>query len=410
MSNFIAKTLGRLPAWMPRLAFAPTGQAPRGDVMVVVFQRGAMDGLNAVVPLGDPDYSRLRPTIAIKAPRAGDAKTAIALDGFFGLHPALAPLKPIFDAKTLAIAHACGSPDETHSHFEAMDSMERGTPGKIGGLGSGWIGRHLQAVNTGNTSPLRAIGMGSMLQASLRGPVSATVLKSIADFHLNGRLQDVAPMQMAITAMYVSPDNRNADLKATGSDIDETIQVLSKLDATRYKPARGAAYPKTDFGMGMQQIAQLVKAEVGLEVACIDIGGWDTHANQGGPEGTLARLLQELAEGLAAFHTDIGEGMKRVTLVTMSEFGRRASENGSAGTDHGHANAMFILGGGAVGGMVHGTWPGLSQDKLYGPGDLALTTDYRDVLSEVLAKRMGNDKLAEVFPGYTPRPIGIVGK
>ena len=162
--------------------------------------------------------------------------------------------------------------------------------------------------------------------------------------------------------------------------------------------------------MGMQQIAQLVKAEVGLEVACIDIGGWDTHANQGGPEGTLARLLQELAEGLAAFHTDIGDGMKRVTLVTMSEFGRRASENGSAGTDHGHANAMFILGGGAVGGMVHGTWPGLSQDKLYGPGDLALTTDYRDVLSEVLAKRMGNDKLAEVFPGYTPRPIGIVGK
>ena len=150
----------------------------------------------------------------------------------------------------------------------------------------------------------------------------------------------------------MSPDNRNADLKATGSDIDETIQVLSKLDATRYKPARGAAYPKTDFGMGMQQIAQLVKAEVGLEVACIDIGGWDTHANQGGPEGTLARLLQELAEGLAAFHTDIGEGMKRVTLVTMSEFGRRASENGSAGTDHGHANAMFILGGGAVGGMV----------------------------------------------------------
>ena len=408
MSNFIAKTLGRFSAWMPRLAFAPTGQAPRGDVMVVVFQRGAMDGLNAVVPLGDPDYARLRPTIAIKAPRAGDAKTAIALDGFFGLHPALAPLTPIFDAKTLAIAHACGSPDETHSHFEAMDSMERGTPGRIGGLGSGWIGRHLQAINTGNTSPLRAVGMGSMLQASLRGPVSATVLKSIADFHLNGRVQEVAAMQKAITAMYVSPDNRSADLKATGRDIDETIQVLSKLNATGYKPAKGATYPKTDFGLGMQQIAQLVKAEVGLEVACVDIGGWDTHANQGGAEGTLARLLQELAEGIAAFNTDLGEGMRRVTLVTMSEFGRRASENGSAGTDHGHANAMFIVGGGTVGGKVHATWPGLSKEKLYGPGDLALTTDYRDVLSEVLAKRMGNDKLAEVFPGYTPRALGLI--
>ena len=184
--------------------------------------------------------------------------------------------------------------------------------------------------------------------------------------------------------------------------------MLSKLNATSYKPAKGAIYPKTDFGLGMQQIAQLVKAEVGLEVACVDIGGWDTHANQGGAEGTLARLLQELAEGIAAFNTDLGEAMRRVTLVTMSEFGRRASENGSAGTDHGHANAMFIVGGGTVGGKVHATWPGLSKEKLYGPGDLALTTDYRDVLSEVLAKRMGNDKLAEVFPGYTPRALGVI--
>ncbi|MBX7213517.1 MAG: DUF1501 domain-containing protein [Thermoflexales bacterium] len=408
MSTFSATGFGRLPAWMPRLAFAPQGQAARGDVMVVIFQRGAMDGLNAVVPLGDPDYARLRPTIAIKETKAGDKTTAIRLDGFFGLHPALAPLKPIFDAGTLAIAHACGSPDETHSHFEAMDSMERGTPGQIGGLGSGWIGRHLQVANTGNTSPLRAVGMGGMLQAALRGPVPAAALKSIADFHLNGKLADVAPMQKAITALYAGPDHASADLRQTAAAVDATMAILTKLNATAYKPASNAAYPKTDFGLGLQQIAQLIKADVGLEVACVDIGGWDTHAAQGGAEGTLARLLQELAEGLAALNTDLGDALKHVTVVTMSEFGRRAAENGSGGTDHGHANAMFLMGGGVVGGKVHARWPGLAKDKLYGPGDLALTTDYRDVLGELLTQRMGNPALDKVFPGYSAKPVGIL--
>lgn len=404
MSAFLEKAFGRLPAWMPRLAFAPKGNAPRGDVMIVIFQRGAMDGLNAVVPLGDADYFRLRPALAIREPKSGDKKTAIALDGFFGLHPALAPLKPIYDEGMLAIAHACGSPNDTHSHFEAMDIMERGASG---GLGSGWIGRHLMTANAGNTSPLRAVGMGSLLQSSLRGPVPAVALKSIADFHLNGRLQDVAPIQRAIGALYAAPE-AGADLRATAVSIDETIGLLARLNSATYRPSGEAAYPKSDFGQALQQIAQLIKAEVGLEVACVDVGGWDTHANQGGAEGTLARLLQELAEGMSALRIDLGERMKQVTLVTMSEFGRRAAENGSGGTDHGHANAMFVMGGGAVGGKVHARWPGLARDKLYGPGDLALTTDYRDVLAEILTLRMGNLRVAEVFPGYTPSPRGIV--
>ncbi len=404
--------------WMPRLAFAPPHQAARGDVLVCVFQRGGMDGLNALVPMGDSDYYRLRPTIAIGAPKAGDDKSAIDLDGFFGLHPALAPLKQIYDAGQLAPIHACGSPDPTHSHFDAMDAMERGTPGAHA-LGSGWLGRHLATLNTGNTSPLRAVGMGGMLQGALRGPVSATSLKSIADFHLQGRKKknndaEIQRMQQALMALYALPtDNSSASLLSTplhnaATQVDEVFDLLSKIDVAGYIPANHAQYPDGDFGRGMMQIAQIIKADVGLEVACVDIGGWDTHAGQGGAVGQLAGLLGELGQGLGALWADLGEQVKTVTVITMSEFGRRVKENGSGGTDHGHANAMFLMGGGVVGKKVHGDWPGLSTTKLDGPGDLALTTDYRDVLSEVLSKRLGNTVIRDVFPDYTPKMRGVV--
>jgi uncharacterized protein (DUF1501 family) len=398
----------KLPTGMPRLAFAPPGQAPRGDVLICVFQRGGMDGMNALVPMGDRDYYKLRPTIAVPEAKAGDAKAAIALDGFYGLHPALAPLKPLYDAGLLAPVHACGSPDPSHSHFDAMDAMERGTPGEHA-LGTGWLGRHLATQNTGNTSPLRAVGMGDMLQSALRGPVSALALQSIADFHLKGRPKEVAKIQAALSALYAAPAvTADVGLVRSAGQIEEVFGLLSKIKVADYAPANKAVYPDGSFGLGMAQIAQLIKADVGLEVACIDVGGWDTHAGEGGAEGQLAGLLAEFGGTLAALATDLGDRMKSVCVVTMSEFGRRAQENGSGGTDHGHANAMFLLGGGVRGGKVHGEWPGLSPDKLSGPGDLAMTTDYRDVLGEILATRLNNPAVGEIFPGYIPKPRGVV--
>jgi uncharacterized protein (DUF1501 family) len=397
-----------LPAWMPRLSFAPANQAPRGDVLVVIFLRGAMDGLNALVPVGDSDYYRNRKAIAIAQPKTGDDKSAIALDSFFGLHPALRSLKPVWDDGMLAPIHACGSPDPTRSHFDAMDTMERGTPGQKS-LGSGWLGRHLTSLQNGNTSPLRAVGMGTMLQASLRGPVSATVLKSIADFHLKGRdAAQVTQLQQTLSALYAGGQPGVDDaLRSAAGDIESTIGLLQKVNATKYVPANGAQYPQGDFGLGMMQVAQLIKAEVGLEVAAIDFGGWDTHINQGGAEGQMARLLKELGDALGAFHADLRDRMKQITVTTMSEFGRRVEENAAGGTDHGHANCMFVMGGNVAGGKVHGVWPGLTKDKL-DRGDLALTTDYRNVLGEILTKRVGNPRMNDVFPGFNFAFQGIV--
>lgn len=400
-----------LPAWMPRLAFAPQGQAPRGNVLIVIFQRGGMDGLNAVIPIGDANYYKLRRKIAIAEPKSKNLLTAIDLDGYFALHPALAPLKPIYDAGQLAPVHAVGSPDPSHSHFDAMDIMERGTGsrGEQGAktLGTGWLGRHLASMNTNNDSPLRAVGMGSILQAALRGPVPVAALQSITDFHLKGREEELPAIQQTLLSLYASGHTSEVEDDAaqqrTMSELNATLKLLSHLNATQYRPAGGAHYPETDFGLGMMQVAQLIKADVGLEVACLDIGGWDTHAQQGGVKGELADLLAELAGGMAALFADLGDGMQKVTLVTMSEFGRRAQENGSGGTDHGHANVMLLMGGDVAGKKVHGDWPTLAPDKLAGPGDLAMTTDYRDVLSEVLNKRLGNANVAAVFPNFIPK-------
>ncbi|MBI4770761.1 MAG: DUF1501 domain-containing protein [Chloroflexi bacterium] len=327
-----------LPQWMPRMAFAPPGEAPAGDILVCVFQRGGMDGLNAVVPHADPDYYRARPTLAIPEPSSGSDGAAIDLDGFFSLHPALRPLKDIWDAGHLAVVHACGSPDPTHSHFEAMDYMERGTPGEKA-IPSGWLGRHLQIVaeSRPNPSPFRAVGMGGILQASLRGPVPATALRSIADFHLQGREEQIAEIQATLASLYTL-DNMLADEARTTF---EALEILARIDPQGYQPANGAQYPESDYGFGLRQIAQIAKAEVGLEIACVDIGGWDTHANQGTLEGgTLPGLLTELGQGLAALYHDLRETGKGLTLVTMSEFGRRVEENASDGTDHGHGNLI----------------------------------------------------------------------
>ncbi|MBC7872215.1 MAG: DUF1501 domain-containing protein [Chitinophagaceae bacterium] len=395
------------PAWMPRLAFAPRLQVPPAggrDTLVVIFQRGGMDGLNVVVPFGEgANYYDRRPTIAISEPGVGEGR-AIDLDGFFGLHPALRPLKDVYDAGALSVIHGAGSPDPSRSHFDAMEYMERGTPGTKTST-TGWVNRHLETASWQNDSPFRAIGMGAMVQSALRGPVSALALQSIADFHLQGREEHLATIQRTLSSLY-SIQAPTDLISSQASEVFATMQLLSQLNASEYVPANAAEYPDSDFGMGLKQIAQLIKAEVGLEVACIDIGGWDTHEEQGGADGQLAGLLDDFGRGMAAFYADLRESMGNVTVVSMSEFGRRVEENGSAGTDHGHGNCMFVMGGGVTGGTFS-RWNGLSEDAL-DEGDLAVTTDYRDVLTEILIGRLGNTAVDQIFPNYTANLPGII--
>jgi uncharacterized protein (DUF1501 family) len=386
------------PGWMPRLAFAPAQDAPRGDTLIVVFLRGAADSLNMVVPHGEKGYYARRPTLGIARPDDASVSAglrAVDLDGFFGLHPALRPLLPAWQAGQLAPIQACGAPDESRSHFRAMELMERGVDDERGPA-SGWIGRHLATLNTGNLSPLRAVGLGQLPPRSLSGAVAVSALRSITDFHLGGDAAAVAQMQAALTTLYAGGD----PLSLVGQETLQILDTLQALDPLGYVPAHGARYPESEFGMGLRQVGMLVKAEVGLEVAAIDVGGWDTHFAQGGSEGLMAGLLADLGQGLAALHADLGDHMDRLTIVTMSEFGRRVQENGSLGTDHGHGSLMLLMGGNVRGGQVQGTWPGLDPDQLVGPGDLAVTTDYRDVLAEVCIKRLNNPALAEIFPGY----------
>ncbi len=394
------------PQWMPRLAFAPPHTAPRGDVLICVFLRGAADALNMIVPHGENFYYQQRPTLAI--PRPDDPKVeaglrTLDLDGFFGLHPALVSLLPAWQAGHLAAIHAVGSPDESRSHFEAMELMERGIAQKSGPP-TGWLGRHLATLDTSNHSPLRGVTVGEMVARSLRGPVPTTALRSIADFHLGGDPRAIAEMQAVLASLYSLGD----PLDPLALEAMDTLAAVNALDPFGYQPAHSAVYPDDEFGLGLRQVAILIKAEVGLEVACLDVGGWDTHFAQGSSEGLMASLLKNLADGLSAFYQDLSDQTDRLLVVIMSEFGRRLRENGSLGTDHGHGGLMLLLGGHIVGGKVHGLWPGLAPEQLIGPGDLAATTDYRDVLAEIILRRLNNPNLETIFPGYNPAFRGVV--
>ena len=391
-----------IPTWMPRLAFAPHNVAPRGDTLVVVFLRGAADVLNMVVPHGEDAYYRLRPTLGIPRPdhtRQQKDERVLDLDGFFGFHPSLRALLDAWQSEQLAIIHACGAPDESRSHFKAMELMERGVQDERGPA-SGWIGRHLATLNTGNSSPLRAVGMGTRPQRSLSGSVPVSALRSIADFHLGGDPRALQQMRAALNTVYEDD--------VQGQDTLSIMDTLQTLDPLTYISSRSAKYPDSEFGLALKQTAMLIKAEVGLEVSAIDVGGWDTHFAQGASEGQMASLMQDLADGLAAFHADMFDHMNSLTTVTMSEFGRRASENGSLGTDHGHGSLMMVLGGNVAGGKIHGEWPGMRAGQLIGPGDLAVTTDYRDVLSEILVRRLNNPATNEIFPNYETTLKGVV--
>jgi uncharacterized protein (DUF1501 family) len=392
--------------WLPGLTFSAENQKSSGDILVCIFQRGAMDGLNVVVPVGDPDYYKARPTIAISQPVTGNEKTAIALDSYFGLHPSLKDLKPIWDTGALSAVHASGSLDPTHSHFDAQNFMECGTPGEKQ-TGNGWLSRHIQTAPWKNSSPFRSLSIGTMVPMSLQGANSSIAIRSLPEFRLsgkNGSASVVEKLSHQIQEMYAGEGMLDQRARLTF----EAIQALQKITPGAYIPAKGVKYPESDFGQGLKQIAQLVKADIGLEIATLDIGGWDTHILEGGADGQMARLLADFGAGLAAFYLDLQEVFQRVTLISMSEFGRRVQENGNGGTDHGHGNVMFIMSQHLASPKIYGTWPGLAKEKLYGPGDLAVTTDYRQVLSELTQNRLMNPKISEVFPGFQPgTPLGL---
>ncbi len=376
--------VGSAPAWLAR-ATAETNA--RSKILVVIFQRGAADGLNIVVPHGDPRYYALRPTIAI--PR----EKVIDLDGFYGLHPSLSQLKPIYDAGQLAIVEATGSPDPTRSHFDAQDYMESGTPGRKGTT-DGWLNRALPRAP--KPSPVRALAMGPQLPRSLRGAAPAVAIGSLGSFRIgNTQVQDT------FESMY--NDALDRQLAGTGRETFEAVRLIESMRPNAQDS--GVRYPNGRLGQSLAQIARLIKANVGLEVAFADMNGWDTHVNEIGP---LASLLGQFGPALAAFHSDLGDRMEDVLVVTMSEFGRTARENGNRGTDHGHANTMFLMGGGVHGGEVYGRWPGLQPEQLHEGRDLAVTTDFRSVLTEVISTQLGLTDPEKVFPGYSPgEPMGL---
>jgi len=389
--------LSAMPAFLQRAVAASPANTGKKQ-FVVLFQRGAADGLNIVVPFAEPNYYRLRPTIAIPQPRRGSADAAIDLDGFFGLHPSLAPIEPLFHKNQLAIVHAAGSPDPTRSHFDAQDFMESGTPG-VKATEDGWLNRAMQIVPEENASPFRAVAMGPNLPRMLHGSASAIALPDLKQFKVVPQTAGSgAAVEGGFEAMYAQTVDHA--LRGTGTETFEAINMLRKVDPSKYAPENGAQYPTSRLGQNLQQIGQLLKANIGVEVLFVDCGGWDNHVNEGGVQGQLSNLLKDLGQGLAAFHQDMGDRMQDVVVVTMSEFGRTAKENGNRGTDHGHANCMFVTGGPVTGGRVYGNWPGLADHQLNEGRDLALTTDFRSVLGEVLAKHIGVTDLKTVFPGF----------
>jgi len=380
-----------LPAFLSRAVMAAE-KVVQGKRLVVIFQRGAADGLNIVVPHGEQSYYSMRPTINI--PR----NAVLDLDGFFGLHPSMGALQDLWKQKHLAIVHAAGSTDVTRSHFDAQDYMESGTPG-VKATEDGWMNRALKALPTPtDKAAFRAIAMGPSLPRILSGSEPAVAVNNINDFGVGGKNPKAAPMSNTFEAMY--EHSVDTVLHGTGQETFDAVKMLKSADPAKYTPAPGANYPRGRFGDSLKQLAQLIKADLGVQVAFADIGGWDHHVNEGSTQGQLANVLTEFSQSLAAFWTDLGDLGEETVVVTMSEFGRTARENGNRGTDHGHANAMFVFGGPVKGGKVYGRWPGLDASQLYEGRDLAVTTDFRNVLSEAVYQHLGNRKLDAVFPGF----------
>ncbi len=401
--------LGTAPAWLRRAA---AEGSPRRKILIAIFQRGAADGMNIVVPFFEPEYYKLRPRIAIPAPKgvtvAVDApaspaallgiaglgnNSSIDLDGRFALHPQLQSLKPLWDSGELAIIHAAGSPDSSRSHFDAQDFMESGMASTKSE--EGWLSRALPALP--NASALRAVAMGTQVSRTLRGGCAAVAVDNLAKF----QMPDHGAAAM-FENMYASASDNS--LKAQGNETFEAVRMIDAILKQPYEPAAGAQYVG-DFGRRMRQLAQLIKSNVGVEVAFADMEGWDHHANE---NGQMPGLLNEMGSSLAAFSRDMGSRMADIVIVSMTEFGRTAAESGNQGTDHGHGSVMMVLGGPVNGGRMYGKWPGLASEQLFEGRDLAVTTDFRDVLGELVRDHLGS-RADKVFPGFSAgAPMGLV--
>ena len=392
-----------VPAFLQRTVMAEvTTAAANKKKLVVLFQRGAADGLNMVVPYQEKSYYEMRSSIAIPKNQVLD------LDGFFGLHPALQPFLPLYKQGNLAIVHASGSPSTSRSHFDAQDYMESGTP-DMKNTTDGWLNRALQAedlVQIRKQTAFRAVALGTQVPVTLQGKIPAIAVSNVQDFSVGGRGTATTPVSDAFQAMY--DESTDSLLHGTGDETFEAVKMLKAADPAKYQPAAGVVYPNTPFGNSLKQIAQLMKANLGVEAAFSDIGGWDTHQNQGAATGQLANRLTEFSQSIAAFWMDMGADAENVTLVTMSEFGRTARQNGTGGTDHGHANVMFVLGGKVKGGKVYGKWPGVENEQLNEGRDLAVTTDFRNVLGEAAFKTLGARNLEVVFPGAQVKPANFL--
>jgi len=393
-------SLGFAPQFIARTAEAAQ---TRKKVLVAIFQRGAVDGLNMIVPFGEKAYYSARPSIAIPKPNERDG--ALDLDGFFGLHPRMAPLHPYFQRNELAIVHACGSHDETRSHFDAQDYMESGTPG-LKSTRDGWLNRYLHAKEHENASPFRAVALAPNLPRTLQGTAPALAIGQLGQFGVRaGMATDM--MSTSFEAQYAQA--ADSLLRPTGTEAFNAVKMIKEVNPVGYTPSNGAQYPPSAYGDALRQIAQIIKGDLGLEVAFTETGNWDHHANEGSTQGQIANRLNDFASGIAAFAQDLGDRMADVVVVTMSEFGRTVKENGNRGTDHGHGNAMLVLGGNVKGGKVYGKWPGLEREQLWQGRDLAITTDFRDVFAESVTKHLGAKDVSKIFPGYVYKgPVGFL--
>ena len=399
-SAVVLAGMGAVPSWLARAAAT---EGTKRKILVVIFQRGAADGLNIVVPFSERRYKELRPSLAIAPPNSQTPANglingnAIDLDGRFALNGAMQPLKALWDKQQLAIVEATGSPDNSRSHFEAQDSMESGTPGKP--TGDGWLNRALPPTGT-ETSALRAVSMGKQVARTLRGERDAIAVGDPQQFNMGN--QDATSI---LESMYAS--SADAQWRRTGKDAFDAMKLIQSINRSSYSPQNGAQYGQGgELGRSLQQLARLIKADAGVEAAFAEIDGWDHHGNEN-PQ--LSNMLRQFSFALSAFSQDMGDRMEDIVIVTMSEFGRAVEENGNAGTDHGHGSLMMVLGGPVKGGKVYGKWPGLEHEQLFEGRDLAVTTDFRAVLGELIRGHLGQKDLGPVFPGYQPGdPLGLL--